>query len=101
MVIGRKAVTDALESGIPLDRIYLLNRGAQDVFAQIRNLATAQHIPVNYVPSEKLNSFNAGDHEGCVALRSRVQYHELQEVISWVVERGEVPLLLILDGITD
>ena len=32
---------------------------------------------------------------------SRVHYQELQQVISWVVEKGEVPLFLILDGITD
>jgi 23S rRNA (guanosine2251-2'-O)-methyltransferase len=36
-----------------------------------------------------------------VALISRVHYQELQDVISWVVDRGEVPLFLILDGITD
>jgi 23S rRNA (guanosine2251-2'-O)-methyltransferase len=34
-------------------------------------------------------------------LISKVQYHNLQEVISWVVEKGETPLFLILDGITD
>lgn len=101
MVIGRKAVIEALRSGIPLDRIYLLNRGSQDALGEIRNLASTHLVPVNYVPAEKLNSFNAGEHEGCIALRSNVQYHDLQEVISWVVERGEVPLFLILDGITD
>ena len=30
-----------------------------------------------------------------------MQYQDLQEVISFIVEKGEVPLLLILDGITD
>jgi 23S rRNA (guanosine2251-2'-O)-methyltransferase len=68
---------------------------------EMRSLATNHHIPVNYVPLEKLNSFNAGPHDGCIAIISRVQYHDLQEIISWVVEKGEVPLFLILDGITD
>ena len=68
---------------------------------EMRSLATSHHIPVNYVPLEKLNSFNAGPHDGCIAIISRVQYHDLQEIISWVVEKGEVPLFLILDGITD
>jgi 23S rRNA (guanosine2251-2'-O)-methyltransferase len=36
-----------------------------------------------------------------VALISRVQYQDLQEVISFVVENGDTPLFLILDGITD
>src|SRR4030095_9292565 len=57
--------------------------------------------PVNYVPQAKLNSFNVTNHDGCVAQIARVQYHVLQEIISYVVEEGETPLFLILDGITD
>src|SRR4030095_9018138 len=45
--------------------------------------------------------FNISNHEGIVAQIARVQYQDMQEVISFVVERGEVPLFLLLDGITD
>ena len=48
-----------------------------------------------------MDGFNISAHEGVVALLSRIQYQDLQEVVSFVVERGEVPLFLILDGITD
>ena len=41
------------------------------------------------------------DHEGVVAQIARVQYQDLQEIISFVVEKGETPLFLLLDGITD
>lgn len=92
---------EALQSGKPLDRIYLHNKIVGDVVSQIRNLASQNGIPVNYVPAEKLNGFNAADHEGVVAIISKVQYQDLQQVISWVVEKGETPLFLILDGITD
>jgi 23S rRNA (guanosine2251-2'-O)-methyltransferase len=101
LVIGRNAVIEAIKSGKGLDRIYLNQKATGEGVSQIRALATEYHIPVNYVPVEKLNGFNVGDHEGCVALLSKVQYHDLQQVISWVVEKGEVPYLLILDGITD
>ena len=56
---------------------------------------------INKVPVEKINSFNVENHEGCVALRGKIKYQDLQQVISFVVESGEVPLFLILDGITD
>lgn len=101
LVIGRKAVTDAIRTGTALDRIYLNQKATGEAISQIRTLASEKNIPINYVPVEKLNGFNVGDHEGCVALLSKVQYHDLQEVISWVVERGEVPFFLILDGVTD
>ena len=67
----------------------------------MKNLRRQHNIPVNKVPVEKLNGFNISDHEGIVAQIARVQYHDLQEIISFVVEKGETPLFLLLDGITD
>jgi len=101
LIIGRDAVLDALRSGKQLDRIYLQNNAHGKLIEEIRSLASQHHIPVNKVPVEKLNGFNVNNHEGCIAQIARVQYHDLQQVISFVVEQGEVPLFLILDGITD
>ena len=101
LVAGRKAVEDAVQSGQQIDRIYLQSNGYRDVLDAMKKLALQYHIPVNFVPVEKLNSFNVPEHEGCVAVISRVQYYELQEVISWVVEDGATPFFLMLDGITD
>jgi 23S rRNA (guanosine2251-2'-O)-methyltransferase len=101
MVIGRKAVMEAIRSGQQLDRIYLDTRANGQDIDEIKSLANQHTIPVNYVPEAKLKAFNIADHEGCVALIAKVQYHDLQEVISFTVEKGETPLFLILDGITD
>lgn len=101
LIVGKKPVMEAIQTGKALDRIYLSNKAAGEAISQIRNLAIQNNIPVNYVPVEKLNGFNIENHEGIIALLSKVHYHHLQEVISWVVEKGEVPLFLVLDGITD
>ena len=101
LLVGRKAVTDALHSGKQLDRIYLDNKATGDAVNEIRKLAAKAAVPVNYVPAAKLNSFNVTDHEGAVALIAKIKYYELQQIISYVVEKGEAPLFLMLDGITD
>ena len=101
LIIGRKQVTEALKSGQQLDKIYLDSKVQAQEIVEIKRLAAQQGIPVNFVPTAKLNSFNVSDHEGCVAQIARVQYHDLQQVISFVTDKGEAPLLLILDGITD
>lgn len=101
LIAGRKAVMNAIQSGKALDRIYISNKINNDHIEELRLLASQNRIPINYVPLEKLNSFNINDHEGCVALISKVHYQQLQQIISWIVEKGEVPLFLILDGITD
>ena len=101
LVIGRKAVIEALQSGKQLERIYLQGTVHGEVIDEIKKLAEQYLVPVNKVPVEKLNSFNISNHEGCVALISKIQYQDLQQVISFIVEKGETPLFLILDGITD
>ena len=101
MLAGKEKIVAAIENGQPIDRIFLQSNGYQDVHAVMKKLALQYRIPINYVPVEKLNGFNIGEHGGCVALLSKVQYHDLQDMISWVIEKGEVPLFLILDGITD
>lgn len=101
LIAGKKAVTEAIRSGKALDRIYVSSKISNDSIKEIKSLASQNNIPINYVPVEKLNSFNVQDHEGFVAIISKIHYQELQQVISWVVEKGEIPLFLILDGITD
>ena len=101
LVFGRSAIIQALQSGQQLDRIYLDAKAQGQDINEIKRLAAQNAVPVNYVPVAKLNSFNISDHEGCVAQIAIVHYQDLQQVISFVVEKGEIPLFLMLDGITD
>ncbi len=101
LIIGRQAVAAAIKEGRGLDRIYVDTRAVGADINEIKQLAAQAAIPVNYVPAAKLNGFNIGPHDGVVAQIARVQYHDLQQVISFVVEKGETPLFLLLDGITD
>lgn len=101
LVIGKKAVMEAVKTGKALERIYLQNNIGGKEIAEITKLAEQARIPVNKVPEAKLTSFNVQGHEGCIALVSKMQYQDLQEVISHVVESGETPMFLLLDGITD
>jgi 23S rRNA (guanosine2251-2'-O)-methyltransferase len=101
LVIGRQAVLEALQTGTQLDRIYLTRDVKGMIAEEIFSLSKQLNVPISKVPVEKLNSFNVSDHEGCVAIKAKVQYHDLQDIISQVVDKGEAPLLLILDGVTD
>jgi len=101
LIAGRKAVLDSIGSGKELERIYLQNTAYGAAVEEIIKKAAEFKVPVNKVPVEKLNGFNVSNHEGAVALISKIQYQDLQQVISFVVDKGKAPLLLILDGITD
>ena len=101
LLIGRTAVIDALQNNQQLDRIYLDSRAQGPAINDIKKMASQRAVPVNYVPVAKLDGFNITGHEGVVAQIAKVQYQDLQDVISFVTESGEPPLFLILDGITD
>lgn len=91
----------ALEEQKQLERIYVQSNVNGPLIDTIRTLAAQSLVPINKVPVEKLNSFNVSNHEGCIAQIAKIQYQDLQQVISFVVEQGEVPLFIILDGVTD
>jgi 23S rRNA (guanosine2251-2'-O)-methyltransferase len=101
LVVGRAAIIKAMQEGQQLDRIYMQATVHGEVIDEIKQLAAQYLVPINKVPVEKLNNLNVSNHEGCVGLISKIQFQDLQQVISFVVENGEVPLFLILDGITD
>lgn len=101
LIAGRIPVLEALQEGKPLDKIYVHNNLHGDVIEEIKQLAYKQNIPISKVPVEKLNNFNVSNHEGIIAQLSKIRYQDLQQVIDWVVAKGEVPLFLILDGVTD
>ena len=101
MIAGIEPVIQALREGIVLERIFLDAKESSPGVSRLVDSAKRSSTPVNKVPVEKLKSFNIDFSEGCIAIRSKIDYQELQNVISQVVERGEVPLFLLLDGITD
>ena len=101
LVIGREAVIKAMQEGKQLERIYLQSTVHGPVIDELKKLAAEKLVPINKVPVEKLNGFNISNHEGCVAQISKIQYQDLQQIISFIVDNGEVPLFLMLDGITD
>lgn len=92
---------EALQTGVQLDKIYLDTKSIGDEILQVKKLATQQAVPMSYVPAAKLNGFNVSDHEGVIAQIAKVQYQNLQDIISFTTEKGEAPMFLILDGITD
>lgn len=101
LLIGRKPVLEALEQGTPVEKIFLLRTAAGAEINTIKQLAREQNIPVSQVPAEKLQNLTKAQHQGVVAWTSLLQYTELQAAISHVVEQGQVPLFVLLDGVTD
>ncbi|MBP6386028.1 MAG: 23S rRNA (guanosine(2251)-2'-O)-methyltransferase RlmB [Pseudarcicella sp.] len=98
MVFGIQPVLETLRSGKEIDKILVQRElGSLEVleFARLRN------IPVQKVPNEKLDRITRKNHQGVIAFVSSINYAKLENVIADTYEQGKVPLLLVLDRVTD
>lgn len=101
LIIGRQPLVEALQSGKSIDKILLQKNTVGDIINTIRQLSREKNIPIQVVPIEKLNGMTKANHQGVLAIVARVAYMDLQQVIDHVVSNGELPLFLMLDGVTD
>lgn len=100
-IIGRQPVIEALRDGAKLERIFLQKNIGGEGIDEIKLLAQKLQIPINTVPIEKLHAMTRVNHQGVIGINSIIEYYDLQESINNVIERGEIPLFVMLDGITD
>jgi 23S rRNA (guanosine2251-2'-O)-methyltransferase len=97
-VFGLQSVLETLRSEKEVDKILMLKEFGN---SEIEKLAKERSIPVQRVPAEKLTRVTAKNHQGVIAFTSTVNYSDISNVVAEVFEKGEVPLVLILDRITD
>lgn len=100
-IAGRNPVLEALKAGNTIDKILLFKNASGENINEIKILAGRSNVPIQFVPVEKLNAITNVQHQGVIAYKSAVKYQELQTIIDFVTGNGDVPLFLILDGVTD
>jgi len=101
LIYGHHPVVEAINAGQPVEKVLFQQGLRGDLEKEIRHLTKAHDIPMQVVPKEKLNKLVRGNHQGVVAWLALVAFQSLEEILPAVLERGETPLLLLLDSITD
>ena len=101
MLIGLRPLQEAIQAGSEIDKV-LIQRGLQgDIIHETKLLIQQHDIPYQYVPQEKLNSITSKNHQGIIAFVSPITFGNFENIIAGVFGKGETPLLLMLDGVTD
>jgi 23S rRNA (guanosine2251-2'-O)-methyltransferase len=101
MIFGLRPVIEALKAGKEIDRIFVQNGLKNELFGEMMGMLKKHNVMYQYVPIEKLNRLTAKNHQGVVGYISSIEYHKIEQVLPAVFDRGKMPLLLILDRITD
>lgn len=104
VVTGRNSVVEALRARIPATTLYMAARiEVDDRIKEILNLATKRGLPILEVMRPELDRLAGFDsvHQGVALKVPAYEYAHPIELLDSILSRGQVPLLVALDGITD
>ena len=102
IVIGRNAVRELLRSGRSVDKI-MIRKGELEgsiivLVAEAKNMG----IPVIEVEKAKLDSVSDfAPHQGIIAMAAEKEYSTVEDILNIAEQRGEKPIVVVSDGITD
>lgn len=102
LVIGRNAVRELLRSGRAIDKLLVSRGDREGSIVVLVAEAIERGIPVVEVDRAKLDSMaGISQHQGVIAMAAQKEYSSVEDIIAIAEERGEAPLIVISDGITD
>ncbi|KQQ65930.1 MULTISPECIES: 23S rRNA (guanosine(2251)-2'-O)-methyltransferase RlmB [Microbacterium] len=104
VVTGRNSVLEALRAKIPASAFYIAQRvEMDDRVKEMLSIATNRGIPVLEVTRQELDRMAGFDgvHQGVAVKVPPYEYAHPQDLLEAVIDKGEVPLFVALDGITD
>ena len=99
---GRNALQEALKAGRTIDKLFIAagdtDRGLQRLAAEAKE-AGAVVVPVD---RRKLDAMSfTRSHQGVIALTAAHEYATIDDILEEAAARGEAPLLVICDELTD
>ena len=102
MIEGRNAVIEALRSGTAIDKIYLQKGETDKTLGHIASRARAAGTVVVEADRRKLDAMSRTHaHQGVIALAIVREYVSVESILHSAREKGEAPLLVVCDEISD
>lgn len=104
VVTGRNSVLEALRANIPATALYVATRiEYDDRVKEVMGIATKRGLPILEVMRPELDRLAGIDsvHQGLALKVPPYAYAHPIELLDKILSRGQVPLLVALDGVTD
>jgi 23S rRNA (guanosine2251-2'-O)-methyltransferase len=101
---GRNSVLEALRAKVPATALYISNRIEMDERTkETIQLANARQIPINEITKPEIDRLTGFDavHQGIALSVPAYQYQHPVDLLDKIMSRGQNPLFVALDGITD
>ena len=99
---GRNALTEALRSGRTIDKVFVADgdtdRALQHLAAEAKK-AGAVVVPVDRRKLDAMSTTRS--HQGIIALAAAREYFSIDDILQEAADRGEAPLIVICDELSD
>ena len=102
IIEGRNAVIEALRTETTIDKIYIAKGETDKTLGHIASKARDMGIVVVEADRRKLDNMSRTHaHQGVIALAAVREYVSVQSILDAAAEKGEAPLLVVCDEISD
>ncbi len=102
IIEGRNAVIEALRAGTPMDKIYLAKGETDATLGHIASTARGKGIVVVETDRRKLDFMSRTHaHQGVIAMAAVREYAEVEDILAAAREKGEAPLIVVCDELSD
>jgi len=100
-IFGIRAVIEAIKAGKQIDRL-LIRQGLQgSLYHELMIEVKAHNIVFQIVPLERIELVTRKNHQGVLAWLSVIEYQLISNLLPMIFEKGEDPLIIALDGVSD
>ncbi len=102
IIEGRNVVIEALRAGTPIDKVYLARGETDAALGHIAAKARAAGAAVVDCDRRKLDAMSVTHaHQGVIAVAAVREYADVEDLLRAAEEKGEPPLLVVCDELSD
>ena len=102
MIEGRNAVTEAIRSGRAINKVFLADGDTDKSLGRLAAMAKEAGAVVVRIDRRKLNDMSpTGAHQGIIASVAAHEYATVDEILQAARDKGEAPLLVVCDELSD
>ena len=102
LIEGRNAISEALKSGRTLDKVFVADGDTDRALSRLAALAREAGAAVVQVDRRRLDQMSQTHaHQGVIAQAAAHSYATVEEILQRAADRGEAPLLILCDELSD
>lgn len=100
-IFGLRPVIEAIKAGKQIDRLLVKQGLKGPLYHELMTEVSKHGIVYQIVPVERIELVTRKNHQGVLAWLSLIEYQNISDLLPGIYEKGEDPLIIALDGVSD